>query len=83
MWRGGRGSKGYGIIKARALFGPMPIVVHRAAWLILRGPIPEDLTIHHTCREKLCWNPRHLTLIARDEHTRLHNAEAREALTPR
>lgn len=36
------------------------IEAHRAAWELLRGPIPEGLQIDHLCRVRACVNPDHL-----------------------
>lgn len=33
---------------------------YRAAWLELRGEIPEGLELDHLCRQGACWNPWHV-----------------------
>src|SRR5690242_1534338 len=48
-------STGYGLFRM-----PGTIGAHRAAWLLLRGPIPDDFHIDHRCRVKTCVNPEHL-----------------------
>jgi len=35
-------------------------LAHRAAWELLRGPIPKGAYIDHRCRQKSCVNPEHL-----------------------
>lgn len=35
-------------------------LVHRAAYELLVGPIPDGLTIDHLCRNRACFNPAHL-----------------------
>lgn len=37
--------------------------VHRAAWIVTNGPIPEGLVIDHLCRNKGCCNPGHLEAV--------------------
>ena len=36
--------------------------VHRAYWLVTRGPIPTGLEVRHTCNNPKCVNPDHLVL---------------------
>lgn len=36
--------------------------VHRAAWELLRGPIPVGMFVCHRCDTPACWNPDHLFL---------------------
>ena len=37
-------------------------LTHRAAWRLMRGPIPAGLFVLHTCDVPLCVNPNHLFL---------------------
>lgn len=41
---------------------------HRAAYIMLRGPLAREIQIHHTCENKLCCNPDHLLPVTGAEH---------------
>jgi hypothetical protein len=70
-WQGSRGgSKGeYGAFSMTALGRPTT-QAHRAAWTLLRGPIPEGFSIDHLCRNTICVNPDHLEPVEPGENTR-------------
>lgn len=42
---------------------------HRAAWLALRGDIPDGLVTDHLCRNRACVNPWHMELVSNQENT--------------
>lgn len=42
--------------------------VHCVAYAREYGPIPEGMTIDHLCRNKRCFNPRHLEAVSRGEN---------------
>lgn len=44
--------------------------VHRMAWEIYRGPIPEGLEIDHECYRPNCVNPDHMSLKTHAENLR-------------
>lgn len=52
--------QGYGIIE----FNGKSRKAHRVSWEMENGPIPDDLTIDHLCRNKRCVrpHPRHLEI---------------------
>ena len=65
-WTGARSPGGYGQIRAagrRRL-----LQAHRVAYELLRGPIPEGLTIDHLCRNPGCVNPAHLEPVTMREN---------------
>jgi hypothetical protein len=64
---GGKGE--YGGFGMKALGYPN-IQAHRAAWILLRGPIPAGLTIDHLCRNTNCVNPDHLEPVTAAENIR-------------
>lgn len=56
-WTGGR-NKGYGQVRLDGRIHR----AHRVAWTLLRGEIPDNLTIEHECRNPSCVNPWHMDL---------------------
>lgn len=65
LWTGCTNSRGYGVISA---WGKRELV-HRVAWMLEHGPIPDGLTIDHVwdrgCRYKLCALVAHLEPVTR------------------
>lgn len=72
IWTGGGCGVGYGGFAWDARKGSeqrMP--AHRAAWMLLVGPIPDGMTIDHTCNERRCVRPDHLQVVTMRENIRL------------
>ena len=44
------------------------VLAHRFAYELLRGPIPEGMTIDHLCRTRSCVNPEHFEVVTRGEN---------------
>lgn len=55
LWTGPPTPKGYGKYRWEG-----DQQAHRVAYRMLVGPIPEGLTLDHTCRNRLCVRPAHL-----------------------
>ena len=68
LWTGRTGNGGYGYCDWPG--SPSPRVVHRIAWEILCGPIPEDHQLDHLCRVTRCLNPDHLEPVTAAENMR-------------
>ncbi len=64
LWTGCTGH-GYGLVKIRQRH----LLVHRVAWELARGPIPEGLELDHLCRVPSCANVDHLEPVTRRENT--------------
>lgn len=52
-------TKGYGVVRVGGKGSPRR-GVHRIAYEMLVGPIPEALFLDHLCRNRACCNPKHL-----------------------
>ena len=71
IWTGTLDRDGYGTFRPR----PEPdrrlyFAAHRLAFHLLRGPIPDGLTIDHLCLNKACVNPDHLEPVSNAENIR-------------
>lgn len=66
IWTGARDSSGYGNIRV----GGLTKSVHRLAWELGHGEIPEGLMIDHICHRPLCVKLEHLRLATRSENMR-------------
>lgn len=48
------------------------LYVHRVAYELYVGPIPDEHHVHHRCHNRRCFNPEHLEPIEASEHPREH-----------
>ena len=73
LWTGVKDRRGYGQIKIGGHNGRNRRV-HRVAWELDNGPVPDDLELDHVwdrgCRHKHCANLAHLELVTSAENTR-------------
>ncbi len=56
---------GYGVVKT---VSGRTTTAQRAAWLLLRGDIPDGLEVDHLCRNRCCVNVAHLELVTHWEN---------------
>jgi hypothetical protein len=55
------------------------IKAHRAAWMLVNGPVPEGMVLDHICRNRACINLDHLRVVTQQENIMagLHNIDNR------
>ena len=64
-WTGPDNGAGYGVVS----LGPLgKRYVHRLAYRIANGRIPDGLVIDHLCRNTRCFNPDHLEAVTHREN---------------
>ncbi len=61
-WTGKTDKDGYARITVQTPAGPRGVRVHRIAYELSNGPIPDGLWVLHRCDNPLCSNPAHLFL---------------------
>lgn len=66
IWQGSKVGAGYGVVST----GNRRVYVHRLAYELANGPIPEGLEIDHLCAVKDCVNPEHLEAVTHAENMR-------------
>jgi hypothetical protein len=49
------------------------LYVHRVAYELYVGPIPDEHEVHHRCENRACFNPAHLEAMDRIEHRHHHH----------
>lgn len=71
LWTGGiraRGSNGAGKPYGGVRYQDEVWLVHRLAYTLANGPIPDGLQVDHICRTTLCFRPDHLRAVTNREN---------------
>lgn len=68
-WQGATQTFGHGVI-GRGSRGEGTVLVHRAIWEWLMGPIPEGMVVMHECDNPRCVRLAHLRLGTRGDNNR-------------
>ncbi|MBR8350275.1 HNH endonuclease [Burkholderia cenocepacia] len=62
-WRASMLSSGYGMFYYGVVEGKEKMgKAHKAAWVLLKGPVPDGQHVLHRCHNRRCCNPAHLYL---------------------
>jgi hypothetical protein len=69
QWQGTGTRTGYGQIRVGGKGTPMAYV-HRIAYELMVGPVPEGMEVDHLCFNRGCLNPEHLEPVTRAENHR-------------
>jgi hypothetical protein len=64
VWSKPNGSTGYGQLSV----GNVRRYVHRLAFELHNGPIPDGMVIDHRCYNRACLNPEHLAAVSNKEN---------------
>jgi len=65
-WQGSIGSDGYGSMNAKSCGEHNS---HRLSYRIFKGQIPQNKIVLHSCDNRLCCNPEHLSLGWHSDNT--------------
>lgn len=66
IWTGAVNGKGYPCFAVEGVSQ----LAHRLVWADANGPIPEGMTVDHTCRVRNCVRLSHLELVTQAENNR-------------
>lgn len=50
--------------------GVQETLAHRTVYVLLKGAIPQNMTLDHLCRVPRCVNPLHMEVVTRQENSR-------------
>src|SRR5207302_3908832 len=78
IWVGAESSDGYGLTHVDG----KEVRAHRLAWTLVRGPIPDGLSVCHRCDVPPCVNPEHLFLGTAQDNTDDMVAKGRQVVQP-
>lgn len=82
IWLGARFVSRNGKLYGHFAIRGRTVRVHRYAYGVLHGRIPDGFDVHHTCRNTLCVNPEHLEALSTLSHGREHNIHLRVTHCP-
>lgn len=73
LYGGAKEINGYGYLRNPIDDNPKYITAHKLAWILTHGPVPEGMSVLHTCDVRSCCNPEHLFLgSVNDNHVDMY-----------
>jgi len=72
IWLGSRRCGGYGELWDKRIGKTRP--AHYISHELHKGPVPKGLTIHHTCKNPPCVNPKHLQVMTMRENILINDS---------
>lgn len=77
-WRGGITRRGYGHFWQGSKASGKKHRAHRIAWIIANGrPIPDGMMVMHSCDNRGCCNPSHLSVGTQQENIKDRDSKGR------
>lgn len=83
LWNGAHNTHGYGLLWHRNGKRKWATLVHRIAWELHNGPIPEGFCVCHHCDTPNCINPSHLFVGTLTDNIRDMDRKGRRAIEGR
>ena len=74
LWTSTLDRDGYPLASRSRKLKPRTVRAHRAVYELVSGPIPEGLTLDHSCRTRSCVNPGHLVPMTNVANVMLGNS---------
>lgn len=68
IWQGGTSGNGRGGGYGRISIDGGTMAVHKVIWICFYGPVPPRKQIDHECNNRLCCNPKCLTLVTHKQN---------------
>lgn len=75
-WSKFKGATGYGVVR---IDSHKTMLAHRYSFVIHKGEIPSDKIVMHSCDNRRCVNPSHLSLGTNQDNMNDRNTKGRQA----
>lgn len=78
VWTGPHSGTGRGGSYGRFSFEGRTTAVHRTVYEVVYGPIPGHKQVDHSCKNRLCCNPKHLRHMTHKQNQKLRDERNRD-----